>query len=246
MSPRHRVVVPEQPLHIIQRGLNRWPTFLEEVDLAFYRFSLAEASAQEGCAVHAWVLMTNHVHLLVTPAHADSPGRMMQSLGRRYVRYFNDRYRRSGTLWEGRYRSVAIKSDAHFLACSRYIELNPVRAAMVDAPGAYVWSSFRCNATGEKDEIIRSHALYEALGADPAERRASYRALFAHPLTPEVVAAIRGSTRGRFEFRSTTYEQVVNTLNEQILDARAGSAAGKSEVDIPWPELPVAGFAGPR
>jgi putative transposase len=146
MARLGRYFLPDQPLHVIQRGNNRGAIFFREEDHAQYREWLAAAAADYGCRVHAYVLMTNHVHLLVTPRREDSLPRVMQSLGRRYVRHVNAAYQRSGTLWEGRYRAAPIDSEAYFLACCRYIELNPVRAGMVDHPRAYRWSSYRAHA----------------------------------------------------------------------------------------------------
>jgi putative transposase len=141
MARLGRYFIRDQVLHVIQRGNNRQAIFFAPEDYLAYRFWLAEAAKKYGCAVHAYVLMTNHVHLLVTPGSAESLPRMMQSLGRRYVRYVNRLYRRTGTLWEGRYRAAPIDSDEHFISCCRYIELNPVRARMVAHPGDYRWSS---------------------------------------------------------------------------------------------------------
>ena len=141
MARLGRYFLPDQPLHVIQRGNNRAPIFFGDDDYERYRTWLGEAAAAYGCAIHAYVLMTNHVHLLVTPREDESLPRTMQSLGRRYVRHVNTRYRRSGTLWEGRYRAAPIDSEAYFLACCRYIELNPVRAGTVGHARDYPWSS---------------------------------------------------------------------------------------------------------
>ena len=137
MARLPRYHLPDQALHVIQRGNNREAIFFAEADYDCYRGWLADAAAAYGCAIHAYVLMTNHVHLLVTPRRADSLPRTMQSLGRRYVGHINATYRRTGTLWEGRYRAAPIDSEAYFLACCRYIELNPVRAGMVRHPRDY-------------------------------------------------------------------------------------------------------------
>ena len=245
MPRQPRLVEPFIPLHIVQRGVNRWPTFLEETDFALYRHALDRASADARCEVHAYVLMTNHVHLLVTPSHPDAAAKMMRALGSRYVRFFNDRYRRRGTLWEGRFRSIAIKSDAHFLACSRYIELNPVRARMVSGPHEYAWSSFARNAAGRPDDIVRPHPLYLALGPNAEERRRTYRALFERDIPPDVVAAIRASTRSELQPPAHTYEEAVTALNEKLFGTVAGTATD-GERGIPWPDFPVFGFAEAR
>ena len=135
--------------------------------------------------------MTNHVHLLLTPAAIGAVSRMMQCLGRHYVPYVNVRYRRTGTLWEGRYKCCLVDSDDYLLSCYRYIELNPVRAAMVETPGHHVWSSYRANADGDDDPLLTPHAGYLALGNEPEQRRAAYRSLFDTELTAERMAEIR-------------------------------------------------------
>ena len=171
MARLGRYFLPDQPLPVIQRGNNRAPIFFGDDDYERYRTWLGEAAAAYGCAIHAYVLMTNHVHLLVTPREDESLPRTMQSLGRRYVRHVNTRYRRSGTLWEGRYRAAPIDSEAYFLACCRYIELKPVRAGMVGHARDYPWSSWRAQALGAGDPLVTPHALYRALGRSAAERQ---------------------------------------------------------------------------
>ena len=165
-----------------------------------------------GCVIHAYVLMTNHVHLLVTPMDPAGPARLMQSLGRRYVRYFNDRFRRTGPLWDGRYRAARVTSSPYFFACTRYIEMNPVRAGIVDDPGRYEWSSYRRNAVESSDPIVTSHPLYAALGATPAARCEAYRALFVTDVSPEVTATIRAALRGRPRLFATPYREAVTAI----------------------------------
>ncbi|MBW8770485.1 MAG: transposase [Gemmatimonadetes bacterium] len=189
-----RFVLPGHTLHVIQRGNNRAACFVDDEDRERYLAALLRASDRARCAIHAYVLMSNHTHLLVTPADACAPARMMQSLGRTYVRRFNWRHGRTGTLWEGRYRSGLIDSERYFLACSRYIEMNPVRAGIVNDPGAYRWSSFRSNAQGEFDALVRRHPVYLALGREGAVRRDAYRKLFDAPLDNIVLDAIRRAT----------------------------------------------------
>ena len=189
-----RVVLPGHTLHLIQRGNNRSSCFADDDDRAQYLQALRHASEDARCPVHAYVLMTNHVHLLITAGATRAPARMMQALGRRYVRYFNERHGRTGTLWEGRYRSSLIDSQRYFLDCSRYIEMNPVRAGVVNSPGAYRWSSFGSNAHGQPDVLVRRHAEYLALGRVESVRREAYRALFETPLDSLVVDAIRRAT----------------------------------------------------
>ena len=197
--PTPRVVLPGVPAHITQRGVDRGPTFIAEEDFAYYRWALGEAGSAAGCQVHAYALMSNHVHLLATPNDARGLARMMQSLGRRYVRYFNHRYARSGTLWEGRFRSTPVTTRSYFFACSRYIELNPVRAGLVTDAADYAWSSFRHNAIADNpaDTFLGPHEEYTSLGPDVHARRAAYRALFRDALETEDVARIRGDLRLR-------------------------------------------------
>lgn len=166
-----RVVVPGLPLHVIQRGNNRQAIFFRGQDYDRFHTDLRAASERFDCVIHAYVYMTNHVHLLVTPSTRQGISRMMQSVGRRYVRYINDEYNRSGTLWEGRFKSALVDSDRYLLVCSRYIEMNPVRACITDLPQDYRWSSYHHNALGKADPMLSPHALYQALGIGPAERQ---------------------------------------------------------------------------
>ena len=170
MSRQPRFVLPGQPQHVIQRGNNRDVIFVSDEDYRFYLEKLGLACERFSCDLHAYVLMTNHVHLLMTPHAEDSIGKVMQSLGRYYVQYFNCRYRRTGTLWEGRYKATLLDSDTYLLTCSRYIELNPVRAAMVEAPSDYPWSSYSCNAMGKITSLITPHELYLELGSTTDDR----------------------------------------------------------------------------
>lgn len=178
MARRPRFAIAGVPLHVIQRGNNRNACFFDASDYRFYLECLAEAAEKYGCHIHAYVLMTNHVHILVTPNEDYAVSQMMQSVGRRYVGYVNRSYRRTGTLWEGRFKAALVDSERYLLVCSRYIELNPVRAKMVEGPGDYCWSSYRCNAHGVQDACITPHRLYEALGHDGETRQAAYRELF--------------------------------------------------------------------
>ena len=198
MPRRPRLALPGVPQHLIQRGNNRQACFFAEEDYRFYLACLAEYAGKAGCHLHAYVLMTNHVHLLISADSAAAPGALMKALGQRYVQYVNRVYRRSGTLWEGRFRSCPIQEEAYLLACQRYIELNPVRAGMVELPGEYRWSSYRTNGEGEEDALIEAHGLYEALGADAASRQAAYRELFSHELAPGLLDQIRRATNGNF------------------------------------------------
>lgn len=177
MARHPRIDLAEVTQHVIQRGNDRQPCFFHEIDRVRYLQDLRELIIAHASSLHAYVLMTNHVHLLITPTRAGAISRVMQSLGRRYVRYINDAYGRTGTLWEGRYRSHLIANDAHLLRCYRYIELNPVRAGMVAIPDDYTWSSYRHNALGAPDPVLKMHACYRQLGVTDAQRQAAYRNL---------------------------------------------------------------------
>jgi putative transposase len=178
---------------VVQRGNNRQVCFADEADLKAYAHWLREGARKYGVEVHAWVFMTNHVHLLVTPRSPDSISRCMQSLGRYYVRRFNHRYRRSGTLFEGRFKSNVVESSEYLLVCQRYIELNPVRAGLVADPADYTWSSYRAHAFGQAAGLWQPHPEYLALGGTPGARRCAYRRFFEQELSARVLGDIRAA-----------------------------------------------------
>jgi putative transposase len=177
MPRPRRFAIAGQPLHLVQRGNNRTPTFLVPGDFVTYLHLLGEALPHAGCSLHAYALMGNHVHLLLTPDAIRSASILFHQVGSRYVHYFNKRHGRTGTLWEGRFRSCLIDSDAYLLRCHRYIERNPVRAGLVDEAADYPWSSYRCNALGVASALVRPHPVYEALDRDPQRRLLAYRAI---------------------------------------------------------------------
>lgn len=179
----------------MQRGNNRSACFLTDGDRTIYLHWLNRYARALGVSIHAWVLMSNHVHLLVSPESPRSVSQLMQALGRRYVRYFNERLARSGTLWEGRFRACPIHAEDYLFACMRYIEMNPVRAGLTSSPEEYRWSSFRANAQGLPDATTSMHALYASLGRTHAERRVQYRALFGEMRHDALLADIRSATR---------------------------------------------------
>ena len=181
------------PQHIIQRGNNKQASFAAKKDFATYTQWLQEAACRFHVQIHAWVFMTNHVHLLATPLAEGGISRMMQYLGRRYVRYFNTHYRRTGTLWEGRFKSCLVHSERYLLSCQQYIELNPVRAQMVTAPAAYHWSSYHAHARGIDSELWTPHPQYLRLGKTKMERLKAYQAMFADAVPNERLEAIRHS-----------------------------------------------------
>jgi len=181
------------PQHVIQRGNNREPCFYAEAGYQRYLDDLQKCAEKFDCRIHAYVLMTNHVHLLVTPMAELGISQMMQALGRRYVYYVNKTYKRTGTLWEGRYKSCLIDSDRYLLTCMRYIELNPIRANMVSHPGEYKWSSYNTNAQGRNDALITPHPMYLALGVNREIRLPAYRELFRHHMDNDTLHEIRES-----------------------------------------------------
>jgi putative transposase len=191
MPRKPRMYLAGVPCHVVQRGNNRDACFFTDDDYRFYLEALGDACRRYQADLHAYVLMTNHVHLLMTPQAADAVSRVMQSLGRRYVQYVNRTYRRCGTLWESRHKASLVDAEHYLLACYRYIELNPVAAGMVSHPGNYRWSSFACNAWGNTDDLVSPHAVYIRLGEDAASRQSQYRALFASQLAMEQIHAIR-------------------------------------------------------
>ena len=232
-------------MHIIQRGNNRTLTFVDRQDYSVYLALLQLTRKRARCAVHAYVLMRNHVHLLVTPETRRGPAHMMQELGSWYVRYFNQRHGRTGTLLEGRYRSTLIDSERYFLACARYIELNPVRAGIVDDPADFEWSSFRGNAFGAVDRLLTPHETYRTLGAGRTERQSAYRALFDQPLGTLMVEAIRTAAKRGTPLGGALWTQRLEARLERRLSrlshgghrrrtrrSEAGSTSEGGEVDV--------------
>lgn len=177
MPRRPRMYLPGMPYHIVQRGNNRQPCFIERDNYPYYLELWRKMSRRYGVCVHSYCLMNNHIHFLVTPDQETSVSNMMKVVGSCYAQYINKKYKRTGTLWEGRHRHSLVQTDKYFLTCMRYIELNPVRAGMVDQPEDYPWSSYGVNALG-KNSWLTPHDVYLGLGRDTAARNHSYRELF--------------------------------------------------------------------
>ena len=220
MPRRPRTHVDGVPLHIVQRGHNRQPCFFAEEDYRAYLHWLGEALRKEKCILHAYALMTNHVHLLLTPGNAESVPKLIIALGRRYVQYINKTYRRTGTLWDSRYKSSLIEAETYLLACQRYVELNPVRAAMVDDPSQYRWSSYRCNALGQPDALVTPHRLYHGLGESDEERRSAYRALFRAQLDRDAISDIRLALNQNQPLGGERFYQYIEQMTGQRREAR--------------------------
>jgi len=216
MPRKPRFTLPGQPQHVIIRGVNREPIFRRYADYRYYLRRLQEATEKNFCAIHAYVLMTNHVHLLITPENSQGIGKSIQVLGRYYVQYFNQTHGRTGTLWEGRYKSAPVDSEHYLLTCYRYIELNPVRANMVTHPAEYPWSSYHHNATGQPDDLVSAHPTYHSLGKNDKKRQKSYRALFKHEIDELKLEEIRVSTNQEWVLGSESFK----TQIEQKLQRR--------------------------
>jgi putative transposase len=199
-------------MHVILRGIDRAAIFFDDSDYRCFLDDLASTAGEETVAVHAYVLMTNHVHLLMTPEEAQGVTRVMKRLGQRYVQRINRTYRRTGPLFAGRFRSSLIDADGYLLACQRYIELNPVRAGMVAAPSEYPWSSYRANALGHRSRVIMAHPLYQSLGASDDARRAAYRRLFETELDARLLQCLRESANGGFVLGTDRFAQQIAAM----------------------------------
>jgi len=206
-----RQVLPGVAVHVIQRGVNRVACFRADADYLVYLSHLRQLSVKHGCALHAYCLMTNHVHLLLTPGAAESCTELMRDIGRNYVPYFNRRHERTGTLWEGRFRSCIVDSARYVLACYRYIELNPVRAGLVSHPASYLWSSHAANSGARADPLLSQHAEFAALASDEPRRYATYRALFEDEIETSMLDAIRIATNGGYPLASDALKSGVIT-----------------------------------
>lgn len=215
MARLPRYVIPCQPQHIIQRGNNRQIIFATEADYQFFRDALVEASTKYGLQIHAYVWMTNHIHLLATPQFENSISKVFQSVGRKYVQYFNYTYKRSGTLWEGRYRATVVDSEQYLLKVMRYIELNPVRANMTQYPADYPWSSYAYNAQGATSlnlDWLQPHIEYLQLGRDAAERQATYQDLFKADIASADLKQIRDCTHKGWALGGTKFQETIELL----------------------------------
>lgn len=230
MPRRARISVAGVPWHIIQRGNNRSACFFLEDDYQLYLETLKDQATKHGCLVHAYVLMTNHVHLLLTPEREDSAALLMKNLGQRYVQYVNRTYQRSGTLWEGRFRSCLTQNETYVLACYRYIELNPVRANMVSHPREYRWSSYCSNAEGRTNQLLTPHDQYFKIDKNELKRREGYRALFSSDTGKDNDDKIREATNGNFVLGNERFQtQIAKALGRRVTKGAAGRPAKKNE-----------------
>lgn len=230
MPRKPRFFVPDIPNHVIQRGNNREAVFFEEEDYQAYKDILYESSESSGVKIHAYVLMTNHIHILATADTSQGISLMMQKTGRFYVPYINHKYGRTGTLWEGRFKSSLVDSDFYVLACMRYIEMNPVRANMVEAPQDYKWSSYGFNVLGELDRLVSVHPSYLGLSQIKKNRRAKYMDLFSEHLDDKVLKAIRNCAQTGTPLGSSQFiKQIEDKLKVKVGYAQRGRPWGYSK-----------------
>ena len=229
MARLPRFVIPGQPQHVILRGNNRTEIFCTDADYQFYLEKLQLACKAHDCDIHAYVLMTNHVHLLITPHTEQSLAKAMQMLGRYYVQYFNYCYQRTGTLWEGRYKATLIDSEAYLLTCMRYVELNPVRAGMVAHPTEYPWSSYRYNAQGHANELVTPHLEYKRLDKTANERQAAYRQLFKQRIPNDSLTEIREVTNKAWVLGNDRFKQRIQKKLGRRVAPKAKGGDRRSE-----------------
>ena len=234
MARLPRYVIPGQPQHIIQRGNNRQAIFATDQDFQFFRDALVEASGRFGLAIHAYVFMTNHIHLLATPFYADSISKTLQSVGRRYVQYFNFTYKRTGTLGGGRYRSTVIDTESYLLKLMHYIDMNPVRAGMTTHPREYPWSSYARYATGDdsaNSAWLEAHQQYEALGANKNAQQAAYRQLFRQTMPVADLNTIREATHKGWALGNDRFREEIESLGARRA-ASKGRGRPRKEVEV--------------
>jgi len=230
MARLPRFVITGQPQHVIQRGNNRQNIFKKAEDYEFYLEKLSAAAKQHQCDIHAYVLMSNHVHLLITPHTDNGIGKMMQMIGRYYVQYFNKCYKRTGTLWEGRYKATLINTEQYLLSCMRYIEENPVRAKnMASHPSDYPWSSYARNAQGEENEIITPQSEYKKLAKTDAGRKSAYSKLFRNAIDTQVLSDIRECTNKAWVLGDDKFKRKVTKQLNRAVESKGHGGDRRSE-----------------
>jgi putative transposase len=224
MARQPRLVVPGLPIHIVQRGNNRTTCFKGKEDFLVYLALLRELVPEYKCSLHAYCLMPDHVHLLLTPSTERGCGGLMRDSSFRYSQFFNKKYQRTGTLWEGRFRSCLVESRAYVIACHRYIELNPVRAGIATSAAAYPWSSFRSNMGELADPLVTRHAEFSTVGC------ADYAALLQEGISPDVLKQLRDSTKGGYPLVSDEFKLVLAQRSERRLIKQRPGPKAKTEL----------------
>lgn len=231
MPRKTRMYLPGIPAQVVQRGHNRNACFFSDEDHRFYLECLGQGLRRYGVALHAYVLMTNHVHLLMTPDEESSISRLMQHIGRLYVLYVNKHYRRSGALFEGRHKASLVAADDCLLTCYRYIELNPVAAGMVPSPDLYPWSSYHHHAWGKTSSLIRDHDLYLELDREPAARQHAYRELFKHQLPEAKLHDIRECLAYNYPLGNERFREEIETaLGRRVGERKRGRPVARGSV----------------
>lgn len=230
------MILPNLPVHIVHRANNRAQCFFEDNDFLVYLSLLKQAAKKAQCEVHAYCLMSNHVHLLLTPSSPKSCGGLMHDLAQPYTRYFNKKYGRTGGLWEGRFRSCVVESAGYILACYRYIELNPVRAGMVDRPWLYTWSSCLPNIGLRSDSFVQPHAELVSIGS------AAYRSLLNETIHMELLRSIRESTAGGYPLVSEAFGAKLGDMEHRVRRGKPGrppegKTEGKTDKSVPGTDL---------
>lgn len=229
-------MVPGVAAHVVQRGVNRQCCFAAEADRLVYLSVLREALGWTSCALHAYCLMTNHVHLLLTPPDEHACSKLMYEIGRRYVPYFNRRHERTGTLWEGRFRPCLVDSREYVLSCYRYIELNPLRAAMVSSPSAYAWSSHLGNTGRRVDDLLVAHVEYLALGEDKGSRVLAYQRFCEAGESADFISAVREATTSGVPLASEAFKKELQKGGLRVERGKPGP-----HTDTPIERAPVSG-----
>ena len=223
MARLPRLVIPYQVHHVIQSGNNAQDVFRDDSDYTAFLSWMRDAAKQFKVAIHAYVLLPNQVNLLVTPSDGSGLGRLMQWVGRQYVPYFNRKYNRSGTLWQGRYKATVIDAERYLMTCSRYIELSPVQLGVVSGPEEYAWSSYAHHVGLKLDPLVTDHPLYWALGNTPFDREVAYKALLEHALTTEEVSLVKEATLKAWVLGSERFKaSLAKTTHRRISPAKRG------------------------
>jgi putative transposase len=223
MARLPRLVVPNHLHHIVARGNNDQPIVLDDADCQQFLSSLRDSAQRSSVAIHAYVLMPSRVHLMATPSNAEGLGKLMQAVGRHYVPYFNTRHRRSGNLWEGRFRATVMEADKYFLACAQLIEQQPVVAGIVSDPLSYTWSSYAHHSGARREVWLADHPAYWALGNTPFEREAAYQQLAQASDSAELIADIEAATRKAWPLGSEEFRRRLGQLTDRRLEpARRG------------------------
>lgn len=233
MARLPRLVIPDQLHHVIQSGNNRQQIFHDDEDYEAFLKWMRESSKLFQVAIHAYVLMPTHLHLLLSPADETGLARMMQWIGRHYVPYFNRKYHREGTLWKGRFKATIIESDPYFMVCSRYIELNPVRSGLVAEPSEYRWSSYLHHIGARQDPVIVDHPKYWALGNTPFEREAAYKELIGQSLKDGEIEQIREATAKGWVLGSTMFKTALEKKTSRRLSpAKKGRPSKREKAEV--------------